>query len=182
MTNKIRCILGSIFGWVVSLIFMLAFKDNTKKSMTIYCQAICIAIVQIGWIIVSTVLKLIPYVGLITIPVGIVVHIGCVVFIIMNIIKACQYDTVQSTEIPLFGKMANAIFGKVIANGVDFEPVEANGGAVDPNMNGQPNPNMNVNPNMNAQPNPNMNPNGPVNPTQPQQPFNNPNGPTNMNQ
>ena len=182
MTNKVRSILGSIFGWISGLIVMLAFKDNTKKTMTIAAQAICISGVMIAWGIVAAILLIIPIIKIIAAILSPAVYIACSVFWILNIVKACQYDTVSSTEIPLFGKMANAIFGKVIAKGLDFEPVEANGGAVDPNMNGQPNPNMNVNPNMNAQPNPNMNPNGPVNPTQPQQPFNNPNGPTNMNQ
>lgn len=177
MTNKVRCILASIFGWIVSLIFMLAFKDNTKKSMTIYAQAICIAIVQIGWIIISTILTFIPYVGIIAKILGAGIHVACFVFIILNLVKACQYDTVQSTEIPLFGKMANAIFGKVIAKGVDFEPVEANGGAVDPNMGAQPNPNMNQNYQGPVNPGPQ-----PQQPVQPQQPFNNPNDPTNMNQ
>ena len=179
MTNKVRSILGSIFGWISGLIVMLAFKDNTKKTMTIAAQAICISGVMFAWGIVAVILAIIPIIKFIALIASPVIYIGCSVFWIINIVKACQYDTVQSTEIPLFGSMANAIFGKVIAKGVDFEPVEANGGAVDPNMG--------ANPNMNQQPNPNMN-QGPVNPgqpVQPQQPFtnpNNPNNPNNMNQ
>lgn len=177
MTNKIRSILGSILGWLISLIFMFAFQDNTKKSMTVYAQAICLAIILFGGLIVTKILALIPYLGwILTILLDLVLWGGYAVFTIMNIVKAVQYDTIASTEIPLIGKMANAIFGSVIAKGLDAEPVAANGGPVDPNMNQQPN----ANPNMNAQPNPNMNTQGPVNPTAPQQPTNN--DTNNMNQ
>ena len=192
MTNKVRSIVATavqfvpFIGWSAALIMMLAFKDNTKKTLVACAQVLCISIIVVGFRIVRLILSLIlgaiPVVGAILATILVIIGWGVtiagLVFNILNLIKAIQYDTVQSTEIPLFGKMANAIFGKVIAKGVDFEPVEANGAAVDPNMNQQPNPNMN------AQANPNMNQNaqGPVNPTQPQQPFNNPNDPTNMNQ
>ena len=63
MTNKIRSILGSILGWLISLIFMFAFQDNTKKSMTVYAQAICLAIILFGGLIVTKILALIPYLG-----------------------------------------------------------------------------------------------------------------------
>ena len=164
MANKVRCIIASICRWIGSLIMVLAFKDNTKKTLMTCAQAFCIDICVVASIIVGLILGLIPIIG------GVLswaLNIALFVFYVLNIIKACQYDTVQSTEIPLFGKMATAIFGKMIEKGLDYEPVEANGTTVDPNAN--------MNPNMNAQPNP-----GPVNPAQPQQPPVQPNqGPVN---
>ena len=168
MTNKVRSILASIFGWIGGLIVMLAFKDNTKKTLLVATQAICVSIVIIAWAIIAAILALIPVVRVIALILSPIVYIACSVFWIINIVKACQYDTTPSVEIPLFGKMATAIFGKIIEEkGLDYEPVDANGTTVDPNAN--------MNPNMNAQPNP-----GPVNPTQPQQPPVQPNpGPVN---
>ena len=180
MTNKIRSILAAVFRWIGSLIIVLAYKDNTKKTLQICAQAFffffCVAVS----VVVDIILGMIPFVGALLAG---ALNIALFVFYVLNIIKACQYDTAPSMNLPLFDKMANAIFGSMIAKGLDMEPVTAEGGPVDPNMNQQSNANPNPDPNMN----PNMNAQGPVNPVQPQQPQqpmnnNDINNPNNMNQ
>lgn len=105
MSEKAKCIIAYIFGWLGGVIVLFALKDNTKNTKLHAAQAI---VLSVGYLIVTFVYGVIP----VTIPyfstaLSIIYLIG----IIMGIAKS---GNEENPELPVIGGIAKSIFGKKI--------------------------------------------------------------------
>lgn len=104
MSDKAKGVLTYVFGWIGGLIFLL-MKDSNETVKFHAAQAI---VASGGYFIISMLYSFIP----ITIPFfGTLLWALYLVIVIFGIVKVCQES---NPEIPLIGKAAEAIFGKVI--------------------------------------------------------------------
>ena len=105
MTEKGKCILAYLFGWIGGLIILFALKDNEKNTKFHAAQAI---VLSAGYFILTIIYSLIPiYIPFLSTALWIVYIIG----IIMGIVKA---NKEENPELPVIGGVAKAIFGKTI--------------------------------------------------------------------
>ncbi len=106
MSEKGKCILAYLLGWVGGLIVLYALKDNTRNTKLHAAQAITLSL---GYIIINTAYSFIP----ITIPFfGTALSVVYVVGLIMGIVKANKEE--EDPELPVIGNLAKSIFGKKI--------------------------------------------------------------------
>lgn len=105
MTEKGKCILSYILGWIGGLIVLFAMKDNEKNTKFHAAQAI---ILSAGYFILRLAYSLIPiYIPFLSTALWIVYIVG----IIMGIAKA---NKEEEPELPIIGGIAKSIFGKMI--------------------------------------------------------------------
>lgn len=105
MSEKGKCILAYLLGWIGGLIVLFAMKDNTRNTKFHAAQAITLSV---GYFIVSTVYNWLP----ISIPFfSTALWIIYIVGIIMGISKA---NKEEDPELPVIGGIAKSIFAKKI--------------------------------------------------------------------
>ena len=105
MSEKGKCILAYLLGWLGGLIVLFAMKDNEKNTKFHAAQAITLSV---GYFIVSTVYNWLP----ISIPFfGTALWIIYIVGIIMGISKA---NKEEDPELPVIGGITKSIFAKKI--------------------------------------------------------------------
>lgn len=105
MSEKAKCIISYIFGWIGGLIVLLALKDNERNTKFHAAQAI---VLSAGYFIISIAYSFIPiYIPFFTTALWAIYIIG----IIMGIAKA---NKAENPELPVIGKLAMSIFGKKI--------------------------------------------------------------------
>ena len=105
MSEKAKAILAYIFGWLGGLIVLLTGKDGPRETRFHAAQAI---VISAGYFIIRIAYSFIP----ISIPFfSTALWAVYIIAIIMGIIKA---NKEEDPELPLIGKVAQAIFGKII--------------------------------------------------------------------
>ena len=105
MSEKAKCILSYIFGWIGGLIVLFAVKDNEKNTKFHAAQSI---VLSLGYFIITIVYNWIPM----RIPFfGTALWIIYIIGIIMGIAKA---NKEEDPELPIIGNIAKSIFGKKI--------------------------------------------------------------------
>lgn len=105
MSEKAKCIIAYIFGWIGGLIVLFAMKDNEKNTKFHAAQAI---VLSAGYFLISMVYAFIPF----TIPFfSTVLWAIYIIGIIMGIAKA---NKGENPELPVIGGIAQSIFGKKI--------------------------------------------------------------------
>ena len=105
MTEKGKCILSYIFGWIGGLIVLFAIKDNEKNTKFHAAQAI---VLSGGYFIIQLLYSMLPiYIPFLNTALWVVYIIG----IIMGISKA---NKEENPELPAIGGIAKSIFGKII--------------------------------------------------------------------
>lgn len=105
MSEKGKCIISYIFGWIGGLIVLLAMKNNERDTKFHAAQAI---VLSGGYFILSMAYSFIPiYIPFFTTALWAIYIIG----IIMGIAKA---NKGENPELPGIGKIAKSIFGKKI--------------------------------------------------------------------
>ena len=104
MEQKIRGLLAYLFGWVGGLVVLLALKDNDDKTKFNACQSI---VISAGGLIVSIVLRYIPYVGFI----GSIISVLMSILLIIGMIKAYKEE---DYELPVISDLTRNIFKKTL--------------------------------------------------------------------
>ena len=105
MSEKGKCIIAYIFGWIGGLIILFAIKDNERNTKFHAAQSI---VLSVGYFVLSFAYILIPlYIPFFTTALWTIYMVGFV----MGIVKASKND---NPELPVIGKIAKAIFGKKI--------------------------------------------------------------------
>lgn len=105
MSEKGKCILAYLLGWVGGLIVLFAMKDNTRNTKFHAAQSITLSV---GYFLLTIVYSLIP----ITIPFfSTALWIIYIIGIIMGIAKA---NKEEDPELPVISGIAKSIFGKKI--------------------------------------------------------------------
>ncbi len=105
MSEKAKCVIAYIFGWIGGLIVLFAVKDSERNTRFHAAQAI---VISVAYFIISIAYSLIP----ITIPFfGTALWVVEIVLIVMGIVKANQGG---EPELPVIGSLTKSIFGKVI--------------------------------------------------------------------
>ena len=105
MSEKAKCIIAYIFGWIGGLIVLFAMKDNEKNTRFHAAQAITLSA---GYFLVSLVYGYVPF----TIPFfSTALWAIYIIGIVMGISKA---NKDEDPELPVIGGLAKSIFGKKI--------------------------------------------------------------------
>ena len=105
MSEKAKCILSYLFGWIGGLVVLYAVKDNEKNTKIHAAQAITLSL---GYTIVLIIYSFIPF----RIPFfGTALRIIYIIGIIMGIAKA---NKEEEPELPVIGNVAQSIFDKKI--------------------------------------------------------------------
>lgn len=105
MSEKGKCIIAYIFGWIGGLIVLFALKDNSKNTKFHAAQAI---VLSVCYFLLAIIYSMIP----ISIPFFSTILWGVyIVGIIMGIVKA---NRDEDPELPVIGAIAKSIFGKSI--------------------------------------------------------------------
>ena len=105
MSEKGKCIISYIFGWIGGLIVLFAMKDNERNPKFHAAQAITLSI---GYFVISIAYRFIP----ITIPFfSTALWAIYIIGIIMGIAKANKNE---DPELPVIGGIAKSIFSKKI--------------------------------------------------------------------
>lgn len=105
MSEKAKCILAYIFGWLGGLIVLLTSKQGPRNTRFHGAQAI---VIGAGYTIISMIYNFLPF----SIPFfGTALWVIYIVAIVMGIVKA---NKEEYPELPVVGKAAQAIFGKLI--------------------------------------------------------------------
>lgn len=106
MSEKAKCVLAYIFGWIGGLIVLFAIKDNEKNTKFHAAQAVTLSL---GYFIISLVYGFLPFsIPFFSTALWIVYIIG----IIMGIVKA---NKDEDPELPVVGNLAKSIFAKKLA-------------------------------------------------------------------
>lgn len=105
MSEKAKCVLAYIFGWIGGLIVLFAFKDNERNTRYHAAQAITLSIC---YFVVSIAYSFIPF----TIPFfNTALWVIYIIYIIMGISKA---NKDEEPELPIIGGISRSIFSKKI--------------------------------------------------------------------
>ena len=105
MSEKGKCILAYVLGWLGGLIVLFGMKDNTRNTKFHAAQAITLSV---AYFVVTMVYSFIP----VTIPFfSTAVWIIYILGIIMGIVKA---NKDEEPELPVIGGITKSIFGKKI--------------------------------------------------------------------
>ena len=105
MSEKGKCIISYVFGWIGGLIVLFAMKDNERNTKFHAAQAITLSI---GYFVISIAYRFIP----ITIPFfSTALWAIYIIGIIMGIAKANKNE---DPELPVIGGIAKSIFSKKI--------------------------------------------------------------------
>lgn len=105
MSEKGKCILAYIFGWLGGLIVLFALKDNTRNTKFHAAQAITLSV---GYFVISMAYSFIP----ISIPFfSTALSAIYIIGIVMGIVKA---NKDEDPELPVIGGLTKSIFGKKI--------------------------------------------------------------------
>lgn len=100
MEQKVRGLLSYLFGWVGGLIILVALKDNDERTKFNACQAI---VISASSMILSLVLRYIPYVGFLSSIISILMGI----LLIIGMIKAYKEE---DYELPVISDLTRNIF------------------------------------------------------------------------
>lgn len=105
MSEKGKCILAYLLGWIGGLIVLFALKNNEKNTKFHAAQAITLSA---GYTIISVIYSFIP----IIIPFfSIALWVLYIIAIIMGIAKV---NKEENPELPIVGELAKKIFSKKI--------------------------------------------------------------------
>ena len=105
MSEKAKCIIAYIFGWIGGLIVLFAMKDSERNTRLHAAQSI---VLSAGYCIISIVYGYVPF----RIPFFSTALWGIyIIGIIMGIAKA---NKEEEPELPVVGYIAKSIFGKKI--------------------------------------------------------------------
>lgn len=105
MSEKTKCILAYLFGWLGGLIVLFAVKDNSRNTKFHAAQSITLSA---GYFLINLVYSFIP----ISIPfLGTALWIIYIIGIVMGIAKA---NKDEAPELPFIGDITKSIFGKKI--------------------------------------------------------------------
>lgn len=105
MSEKGKCFLAYLLGWIGGLIVLFGMQGNEKNTKFHAAQSI---VLSAGYCILVIILNFIPIGGsLIRTILGIVYILG----IIFGIIKA---NNGENPELPVIGELTKSIFGKQI--------------------------------------------------------------------
>lgn len=105
MSEKSKCVLAYIFGWIGGLVVLFAINNNQKNTKLHAAQSIVMSVAY--WLLI-TAYRFIP----ISIPFfSQILWIGYIVIIVIGIIKA---NKEENPEIPVIADIAKSIFGKKI--------------------------------------------------------------------
>ena len=105
MSEKAKCVLAYIFGWIGGLVILYAAKNNERNTRFHAAQSI---VLSVAYFIITVIINLIPF----DIPfVGTAIYVVYIIGVIMGIVKACKN---QDPELPVVGGLAKSIFGKKI--------------------------------------------------------------------
>ena len=100
-----------VLSWLIAIaaLVFLFMKDSSKDVKFVSAQAVVLWVLEI---VGGRVLGYIPYVGWL---ISLVVSIFVIVVWIMGLVKICQNKQGEELEVPLIGKITNAIFGSLIS-------------------------------------------------------------------
>lgn len=105
MSEKGKCIIAYLFGWIGGLIVLYALKDNEKNTKFHAAQAI---VLSLGYSILNVAYSFVPF----TIPFfSTALWVIYIIGIIMGIVKASKEE---DPELPVIGGIAKSIFDKKI--------------------------------------------------------------------
>lgn len=105
MSEKAKCILSYLLGWVGGLVVLFAMKDNEKNTKFHAAQAVTLSA---GYFLINLLYGYLPF----SIPFFSTALWGIyIVGIIMGIAKA---NKEEEPELPVIGGVAKSIFGKQI--------------------------------------------------------------------
>ena len=105
MSEKGKCILAYLLGWIGGLIVLFAMKDNTRNTKFHAAQAITLSV---GYFLIQLVYGFVP----IRIPFfSTALWIIYIIGIIMGIAKA---NKEEDPELPVIGGIAKSMFSKKI--------------------------------------------------------------------
>lgn len=105
MSEKSKCVLAYIFGWIGGLVVLYAAKNNKRNTKFHAAQSI---VLSLAYFIISLVIGFLPF----DIPfVGTALYVVYIVGVIFGIVKACKNE---DPELPVVGGLAKSIFGKKI--------------------------------------------------------------------
>lgn len=105
MSEKGKCILAYLFGWLGGLIILFAIKDNSRNTKFHAAQSI---VLSVGYFLITIIYGFLP----ITIPFfSMALNIIYILGIIFGIVKA---NKEEDPELPLIGGITKSIFGKKI--------------------------------------------------------------------
>ena len=105
MSEKGKAILGYVFGRIGGLIVLLALKDSTRNTKLHAAQAI---VLSAGYCIIAIIYRMIPiWIPFFSTALWVIYIVG----IIAGIAKA---NKEEDPELPVIGKIAESIFGKMI--------------------------------------------------------------------
>lgn len=105
MSEKGKCILAYLLGWLGGLIVLFAMKDNTRNTKIHAAQSITLSV---GYFLIIMVYRFIP----ISIPFfSTALWIIYIIGIVMGIAKA---NKEEDPELPVVSGIAKSIFGKII--------------------------------------------------------------------
>lgn len=105
MSEKAKCILVYLLGWIGGIIVLFAIKENKRNTKFHAAQAI---VLSAGYSIIFMIYSFIPiYIPFFSTVLWAIYIIG----IIMGIAKA---NKEENPELPVIGNLARSIFGKKI--------------------------------------------------------------------
>ena len=105
MSEKGKCFLAYLLGWLGGLIVLFALKDNTKETKFHAAQAI---ILSAGYCIITIIYSFLPIsIPFFTTALWVIYILG----IIMGIAKA---NKEEDPELPVIGGIAKSVFSKKI--------------------------------------------------------------------
>lgn len=105
MSEKVKCILAYLLGWVGGLVVLLAFKDNEKNTKFHAAQAI---VLSVGYDIILVLYAFIP----ISIPfLTTALWVLYIVCVVMGIAKA---NKEEKPELPVIGNVTKSVFSKLL--------------------------------------------------------------------
>lgn len=105
MSEKAKCVIAYIFGWIGGVIVLFALKDNSKNTKLHAAQAI---VLNVGYIIITFIYNVIPVsIPFFSAALSVIYLIG----VIMGIVKSSNEE---NPELPVIGGIAKSIFGKKI--------------------------------------------------------------------
>lgn len=105
MSEKGKCILAYLLGWLGGLIVLFVMKDNTRNTKFHAAQAITLSV---GYFLISIIYRYIP----ISIPFfSTALRVIYIIGMVMGIAKA---NKEEDPELPVVSSIAKSIFGKKI--------------------------------------------------------------------
>lgn len=103
MSEKSKCILAYVFGWVGGLIVLFAVKNNEKNTKFHAAQSI---VLTVAYTLLATIIS--------SLPLGIISDAVWGLYIVLMVIGIVKVNNNEEPKLPVIGDLTESIFGKII--------------------------------------------------------------------